>query len=107
MRAREAIETRDAVVHVSAASAWELATKVRAGKWAEAADIAHTLGEVILERNFSALAVTVEHGALAGFLPGAHRDPFDRMLAAQAIMEQMPLVTADPAFRHFDVEVLW
>jgi PIN domain nuclease of toxin-antitoxin system len=107
MRAREAIEAPDAVVHVSAASAWEVATKVRAGKWPEAVDIAHSLGKVVLERNFMALSVTVEHGALAGFLPGEHRDPFDRMLAAQAITERMPLVTADPVFRGFDVEVLW
>lgn len=107
MRARKAIEAADAVVYVSAASAWEITTKVRAGKWPEAVDIAHSLGKVVLERDFMALSVTVQHGALAGFLPGAHRDPFDRMLAAQAILEDMPLVTADPAFKDFDVKVLW
>ena len=53
------------------------------------------------------LAVTVEHDRLAGTLPGAHRDPFDRMLAAQAQIEDMPLVTADPVFRAFGTRVLW
>ncbi len=106
-QAREAIMASDAAVFVSAASAWEIATKVRAGKWPEATEIAHSLDRFLSERDFNGLAVTIEHGALAGFLPGAHRDPFDRMLAAQAIVEDMPLVTADPAFRGFAVNVLW
>lgn len=106
-RARQAIEATEATVFVSAASAWEIATKVRAGKWPEAAEVANSLDKVLLERNFSGLAVTVQHGTLAGFLPGDHRDPFDRMLAAQAITENLPLVTADPAFRSFQVTVLW
>ena len=80
---------------------------MRAAKWPEAAEIANRLERVLIERDFKALPVTVEHGRLAGFLPGEHRDPFDRMLAAQAITEDMPLVTADPAFRGFDVKVLW
>lgn len=106
-RARAAIVADDAVVYVSAASAWEIATKVRVGKWGEANSIAEDLEGVLADRDFSPLAVTVAHGRLAGFLPGPHRDPFDRMLAAQAIIEKMPLVTADPAFHNFDVEILW
>jgi PIN domain nuclease of toxin-antitoxin system len=106
-RASEAIEATEATVYVSAASAWEIATKVRAGKWPEATEIANSLDKVLLERNFNALAVTVEHGTLAGFLPGDHRDPFDRMLAAQAIVEGVALVSADPAFRGFQVKLIW
>jgi PIN domain nuclease of toxin-antitoxin system len=49
----------------------------------------------------------LEHGHLAGSLPGAHRDPFDRMLAAQAQIENVPLVTGDPVFRAFGTRVLW
>lgn len=56
---------------------------------------------------FEPLAITIEHARLAGFLPGLHRDPFDRMLAAQAFIEGMPLVTADPAFSAFATRVLW
>ena len=105
--AREAILAGDATVCVSAASAWEIATKVRAGKWSDAEEIALHFERVLIAHDFSPLAVTVEHGRLAGFLPGAHRDPFDRMLAAQAITEDVPLVTVDPAFKAFDVHVLW
>jgi len=102
-----AIEAAGAEVFVSAASAWEIATKVRVGKWPEAAPIAARIEGVIRENGFFDLAVTIEHGRLAGALPGAHRDPFDRMLAAQALVEGMPLVTADPAFRAFAVPVIW
>jgi PIN domain nuclease of toxin-antitoxin system len=107
LRAREVILSKDSVPFVSAASAWEIATKVRAGKWPEAEAIAHDLETVLREHDFGALPVTLAQGQLAGFLPGAHRDPFDRMLAAQAILEHMPLVTVDPAFRSFDVSILW
>lgn len=106
-RASEAIMAVDSEVAVSAASAWEIATKVHAGKWPEADRIAHDLERVLVERDFISLPVTVAHGRLAGLLPGAHRDPFDRMLAAQAVTEDMQLVTADPAFRQFAVKVLW
>ena len=53
------------------------------------------------------LPITLEQAHLAGSMPGAHRDPFDRMLAAQAIVEGISLVSVDPAFRHFNVEVIW
>ena len=106
-KAGEAIVASDAEVAVSAASAWEIATKVRVGKWHDAETIAHDLDKALIERDFTGLPITIEHGRLAGFLPGDHRDPFDRMLAAQAIVEDIPLVTADPAFRHFQVKVIW
>jgi PIN domain nuclease of toxin-antitoxin system len=107
VRAREAIEASDAEPFISAASAWEIATKVRAGRWEDAETIANDLDAVMDQFGFRPLPITVAHGRLAGLLPGAHRDPFDRMLAAQAILEAMPLVTADRAFRDFDVQVLW
>jgi len=53
------------------------------------------------------LPINLAHAHLAGSMPGAHRDSFDRMLAAQAIVEDMRLVTVDPAFSDFDVKVLW
>jgi PIN domain nuclease of toxin-antitoxin system len=80
---------------------------VRAGKWAEAEQIAADLAATVRNHDFQPLSVTLAHGALAGSLPGEHRDPFDRMLAAQAIIENAPLVTADRAFRGFDVAIIW
>ena len=56
---------------------------------------------------FAALAIAIEHARVAGAVPGTHRDPFDRMLVAQAMVEDVSLVSADPAFRPFDVRVLW
>ncbi len=105
--ARKAIEGPGAKVFVSPVTAWELATKTRLGKWPEAGEIAVGIEAILAVNGFLPLALTIEHGRVAGFLPGAHRDPFDRMLAAQAIVEDMPLLTADPAFSDFDVKVLW
>jgi PIN domain nuclease of toxin-antitoxin system len=106
-RARAAIEADDATVYVSAVTAWEIATKVRLGKWPEAASLATSLATVIAQFGFVALSVTLDHALTAGSLAGQHRDPFDRMLAAQAAIEGVPLITADPAFRTFGTEVLW
>jgi PIN domain nuclease of toxin-antitoxin system len=107
LAARKAVEASDAAVSVSAASTWEIATKVRSGRWPDAAGIAAEIETILVANGFAALAIGSEHARVAGSLPGTHRDPFDRMLAAQAFVEDVPLVTADPAFRDFDVRVLW
>ena len=61
-----------------------------------------------LQRNhFEPLAISVEHGRLAGRMTGAHKDPFDRMLAAQALIEDVPIVTNDSTFAGFGVKVIW
>jgi len=106
-RARDAVTADETVACVSAVTAWEIANKVRIGKWPEAAPLAASLSEVIDEHGFEPLPITIEHARVAGFLASAHRDPFDRVLAAQAQMEAIPLVTADPAFRSFGTQVLW
>ena len=105
--ARAAVGAESAEVFVSAASAWELATKVRLGKLPTAARLTHRLSESLAEHDFKPLSIRLEHGRLGGLLPGAHRDPFDRILAAQALLEDMTLVTIDPAFTAFGVKVLW
>ena len=107
MRARAAIEDEAGDVPVSAASAWEIATKVRLGRWPEAAAIAVNMREALARNDFANLDVTMEHGLLAGSFPVSHGDPFDRMLAAQAQIEKVTLVTADPAFQAFDIQTLW
>jgi PIN domain nuclease of toxin-antitoxin system len=106
-RARAAVAAEKAEVLVSAASAWELATKVRLGKLPRAASLTHRLAECLAEQNFQPLAVSIEHGRLGGLLPGEHRDPFDRVLAAQSLIENLPLVSNDTAFASFGVKTLW
>jgi PIN domain nuclease of toxin-antitoxin system len=106
-RARSALEEPETIMCVSAVTAWEIANKVRLSEWPEAAHLAQMFTEIMDEFMLEPLAVTIEHARLAGSLPGAHRDPFDRMLAAQAQIENMPLVTADPVFRMFGTRVLW
>jgi PIN domain nuclease of toxin-antitoxin system len=106
-RARAAIAAERAEVLVSAASAWELAMKVRLGKLPEAVSLTHRLAESLVEQNFKPLPISLEHGRLGELLPGRHRDPFDRILAAQALLEDLALVTIDPAFAGFGVKVVW
>jgi PIN domain nuclease of toxin-antitoxin system len=105
-RAAESIET-DTEVLVSAVIAWEVANKVRIGKWPQARPLVERFFDVIANYGFVPLPITLEHAHRAGLLPVTHRDPFDRMLAAQAQIESVPLVTADPAFRTFGTRVLW
>jgi len=92
---------------ISAVCVWEIATKVRRGKWPEANEIIAALNDVLVVSAYIQLAITIEHAQTAGFLSGNHRDPFDRMLAAQSQVEGLPLITADPAFRLFGTTVMW
>jgi PIN domain nuclease of toxin-antitoxin system len=106
-RARAVVGAQSAEVFVSAASAWELAVKVRLGKLPEASRLTLRLAESLSEQGFKALAITLEHGRLGGSLPGTHRDPFDRMLAAQALLDDLILVTNDAVLSAFGVKTLW
>jgi PIN domain nuclease of toxin-antitoxin system len=94
-------------VYVSAATAWEIATKARIGKLKTPKALLRDFVEAIELLGFLPLPITLRHGADAGRLPSAHRDPFDRMLAAQALAEDLALVSADPAFAALGVETLW
>lgn len=97
---RDAIEDQDAVVWVSAASIWEISIKRRLSR----IDIAASDLERELERsNFLELPIVWRHAEAAGSLPRHHEDPFDRMLIAQARVEQLVLVSYDPAFLDYDV----
>ena len=106
-RAREAIESEGERAHVSAVTAWELSTKVRIGKWPGATIAALQMPEIIKSFDLTPLPITLDHGSLAGAFSAAHKDPFDRILAAQAALENLVLVTADPAFRLFGTRTLW
>jgi PIN domain nuclease of toxin-antitoxin system len=106
-RARDTIDGHRAQVFVSAASAWEIATKVRLGKLPGAAYIAGDIGSFISDEGFQPLAISVEHGKGAGALPGPIKDPFDRMLIAQAMLDGLHLVSIERAFDAYGVTRLW
>jgi PIN domain nuclease of toxin-antitoxin system len=94
-------------VFVSAATAWEIATKARIGKLKAPKSLLGDFVDAIEMLGFAPLPITLRHGFDAGQLPGAHRDPFDRILAAQARTENLTLVSCDPAFAALGVETLW
>ena len=105
--ARAAILNEQNEIHVSAVNAWEIATKDRLGKLPEAKEAAPRFMDMVAADGFHFLSLSCEHGLRAGAYASSHGDPFDRMLAAQAEIEGLLLVTRDPAFRDFPVKVLW
>jgi len=107
VRAREAIADAANEIFVSAASAWEIATKHRIGKLPGVAVIVADLDRAISDQGFHGLPIGVRHGQIAGALPGARRDPFDRMLIAQAMEETLALVSNEQIFDTFAVARLW
>ena len=105
--ARDAMLDERNTVLVSAASVWEIATKYRLGKL-PMADIAIKQYHLLIEADgFEHLPMTWQHSLLAGSYVSEHRDPFDRMLAAQSEIEKASLVTCDAAFVGFGTSVLW
>lgn len=96
-----------AAAFVSAASVWEIRTKFRLGKMPSVAAIAADLPHVITELGLQPLAIDVHDGARAGAFAAPHRDPFDRMLAAQAINRGLTLVSNDAAVDAFGVVRVW
>lgn len=106
-RAREAIADEDNPVAVSAASAMEVATKFRIGKLPDAALLAQDFEAVIAEQGFDELAISVHHARLAGEMNIPHKDPFDRLLIAQAQAEDMVLLSSEALFDGFAVKRLW
>lgn len=105
-KAKRAIASRDNDVFVSAASAWEIATKVRSGKL-EWPATAGTVNAYVLEQGFRALPISLEHAERAGQLRITHRDPFDRMLIAQALTEDMWLASNEGLFDRAGVKRYW
>lgn len=106
-RARAAMTDPNAELLVSAVVPWEIATKFHIGKWPEGGAILADLDAALVEDRLTPLPITLPHAARAGLFPWPHRDTFDRMLAAQAEIEQAVLVTADPIFAGAGVETLW
>ena len=101
------IERGTARVFVSAASAWEITTKFRLGKLPLAPTVAANVMACIRSQGFIPLPVTVDHGQRAGALPGSHKDPFDRMLIAQAQAERLAIISNEVAFDGYGVTRIW
>jgi PIN domain nuclease of toxin-antitoxin system len=105
--ARALIEEKSNVFLVSAVSAWEIATKFRLGRLPAAANLVQDFVADLPRERIDILAVTADHGIRAGLLPGPHKDPFDRMLIAQALAENIPIISNDRALDGYGARRLW
>lgn len=105
--ARAAIADESNDVFVSAVSAWEITTKHRLGKLPGVAAIVADLDAAIASQRFIGLPVSVRHGQAGGALPGPHRDPFDRMLIAQAMVDRLVLVSNEAIFDAYGIGRFW
>ncbi|HEY0285181.1 MAG TPA: type II toxin-antitoxin system VapC family toxin [Vicinamibacterales bacterium] len=104
--ALEQIETTENELFFSAVSAWEIALKVGLGKLRLPERPRDYIARHLRQTRTMAMPITVEHGAYVAELPAHHRDPFDRLLIAQAIAEDMPILTVDPQFQKYDVRLI-
>jgi PIN domain nuclease of toxin-antitoxin system len=94
-------------IMVSAASAWEIATKVRCGKLPGAQVLERDFLDVMDDAGYTLLPIEAATALRAGRLAGDHRDPFDRMIAAQAIADDMPVISADTRLDSFGIRRIW
>lgn len=105
--ARSAIADAENETLVSAASTWEIAIKFKQGKLPTAASFISDLEGTIIRHGFSAIPISVFHGQQAGALPLHHKDPFDRMLIAQALAQSLTLISNERVFDRYGVARLW
>lgn len=105
--ALSAIRDRDNEIWISAASAWEIATKSRLGKLPSLGPVINSLAGQVHAEGFQFLDISFVHGHLAGTLRHDHRDPFDRMLIAQSLSDGLTLVSNEALFDAFGVDRLW
>jgi PIN domain nuclease of toxin-antitoxin system len=105
--AHNAIKAKDNEVYVSIASVWEMAIKVGIGKWPEARALLTDFEGLTRAEDFRVLPITVAHVRDAGLVRTPHRDPFDRLLAAQSMLEGLTIVTPDAALRSLGAPCLW
>lgn len=94
-------------IFVSSASAWEIATKHRLGRLPEAAVLLQDLPGWVEKAGFAGLPIDLTHAQRAGGLAHPHRDPFDRMIAAQSLVDELPVIGRDEIIREFGVQLIW
>ena len=105
-RARAILEDAGTSVYVSAVCAWELAIKAHIGKF-KSRVLVNGFSRQIEEEGFLELPIVIKHAVRAGSLGGFHKDPFDRMLVAQAQIENLPILSSDKALDKYDVRRVW
>lgn len=106
-RARRLIENGSNEILVSAASAWEIATKVRLGKLPTGEELIGDFDRYLARLGFEGLSISLQHAVRAGRLPGDHRDPFDRMIIAQAEAEDLAIISNDRIFDAYHIRRVW
>ena len=105
--AQDSIVANEVAIFVSPASIWEITIKISLGKYALPAPFAPFWGEQLQTNDFSLLPISVFHAARVVDLPFHHRDPFDRLIIAQSLVEEMPVVSSDNTFDRYSVERVW
>lgn len=106
-RVREIISSGENKLFLSAASGWEMAVKAALGKLTFPGSLKIFIIEQLAVNGIDSLPVELAHALHVSTLPVIHRDPFDRLLIAQAQLEDLPILTADPQIGRYDVEVIW
>lgn len=106
-RVREIVGDSANEILVSSASAWEISTKHRLGKLPSALELVRDISGWVHRAGFLELPVTIPHAQRAGSWPQSHRDPFDRMLAAQSALEELALISKDPQLEDFGIRLVW
>ncbi|MBB3932286.1 PIN domain nuclease of toxin-antitoxin system [Kaistia hirudinis] len=106
-RVIDAIAGDENDIFVSPVSAYEIALKFNIGKWPEVGALASALEAQCRSAGLLSLAISLRDAQAAGLLPLSHRDPFDRLLAAQSLSNGLPILSADPALDLFEVERIW
>jgi PIN domain nuclease of toxin-antitoxin system len=107
LTARQLIEDNQNIIYVSAASAWEIAPKFMKGKLPSAKILLPNFSAIIVAEGLAELSITSAHMVRSALLPSDHRDPFDRILAAQAIIEDMALISLDDKMPALGVLTRW
>lgn len=104
---REIVADAGNEIVVSSATAWEISTKHRLGKLPAAKQLVQDIAGWVERAGFGELPATIRHAQRAGSWPHAHRDPFDRMLAAQSALEELPLISRDSELEAFGIRLVW
>ena len=107
VHARRIIADGGNTLFFSAASGWELAIKVQLGKLKLPDRLERFVPSRMNRYSFQVLPIQLSHALRAGSLPPLHRDPFDRMLVSQSQIDDLPILTADPLIRQYEVDVIW